>query len=206
MSNELARLQTWYLAQCDGDWEHEYGVTVESLDNPGWHVTIALAGTYLEGADFTPSEVRESEHRWMSCRVREGRFEGAGGPLMLEEILRTFFEWAGVDRRQAEVILREGGPPDEVVRVLLAVTLGGEDRRWVQDECVRLAYYPDAGVRRVIALCLGHLARIHGELDLAEVEPTLAQLERDPDESVVATVADARADIAQYLGRHRPAG
>lgn len=28
------------------------------------------------------------------CRVREGNFEGAGGPFMLEEILKAFLDWA----------------------------------------------------------------------------------------------------------------
>ena len=44
----LARLEAWYLRQCNGDWEHLYGVTIETLDNPGWSVTIDLTGTKLE--------------------------------------------------------------------------------------------------------------------------------------------------------------
>ncbi len=38
-------LQTWYQAQCDNDWEHQYGVKIDSLDNPGWMVSIDLFGT-----------------------------------------------------------------------------------------------------------------------------------------------------------------
>jgi Immunity protein 53 len=34
------RLQVWYLAQCDGDWEHRHGVTIGTLDNPGWSLRI----------------------------------------------------------------------------------------------------------------------------------------------------------------------
>ena len=30
----LAWLQAWYATQCDGDWEHANGVSIESLDNP----------------------------------------------------------------------------------------------------------------------------------------------------------------------------
>ncbi len=43
----LAELQRWYLAQCNDDWEHSYGVTIETLDNPGWSVHIDLADTAL---------------------------------------------------------------------------------------------------------------------------------------------------------------
>jgi hypothetical protein len=31
---------------------------------------------------------------WMTCRVRDGVFEGFGDPLKLEAILRRFKEWA----------------------------------------------------------------------------------------------------------------
>jgi hypothetical protein len=31
----LSRLQAWYFAQCDGEWEHSYGIHIENCDNPG---------------------------------------------------------------------------------------------------------------------------------------------------------------------------
>jgi hypothetical protein len=38
MSNDLISwLQRWYTAQCDGGWEHHYGITIGTLDNPGWY-------------------------------------------------------------------------------------------------------------------------------------------------------------------------
>ncbi|MET9563851.1 Imm53 family immunity protein [Streptomyces tauricus] len=33
-------MQNWYAQQCDGDWEHEWGVEIAMLDNPGWNVSI----------------------------------------------------------------------------------------------------------------------------------------------------------------------
>jgi len=35
MQNLLQFLQEWYLEQCNGDWEHEFGIKIETLDNPG---------------------------------------------------------------------------------------------------------------------------------------------------------------------------
>jgi hypothetical protein len=32
----LNELQVWYGAQCNGSWEHTYGIKIETLDNPGW--------------------------------------------------------------------------------------------------------------------------------------------------------------------------
>ena len=38
MGNEAVfqRLQKWYKSQCNGDWEHSFGIKIETLDNPGW--------------------------------------------------------------------------------------------------------------------------------------------------------------------------
>ncbi len=52
--NTLARLERRYDAQCDEDWEHAWGVTIVTLDNPGWDVQIDLDGTYLESVPFEP--------------------------------------------------------------------------------------------------------------------------------------------------------
>ncbi len=38
----LAWLQDWYRSRCDGTWEHSYGVKIDTLDNPGWLVTVDL--------------------------------------------------------------------------------------------------------------------------------------------------------------------
>ena len=51
--NALQRLQDWYSAQCNGDWEHQQGVRIESLDNPGWALDIDLADTTLADKPFT---------------------------------------------------------------------------------------------------------------------------------------------------------
>ena len=39
-TNALQSLQDWYLAQCNGDWEHTYGVSIGTLDNPGWTLDV----------------------------------------------------------------------------------------------------------------------------------------------------------------------
>jgi hypothetical protein len=36
----IEQIQGWYAAQCNGDWEHRYGVSIDTLDNPGWSVTL----------------------------------------------------------------------------------------------------------------------------------------------------------------------
>ena len=94
MTSELDGLQRWYESQCDGDWEHTYGIRIETLDNPGWLVDIPLAETELEGRPFPTIRNPEPERDWLFCEVREGQFRGRGGPGMLSTILRTFLDWA----------------------------------------------------------------------------------------------------------------
>ncbi len=50
--DELTWIQNWYAEQCNGDWEHCYGITIENLDNPGWKVDIPLTDTDLEEKSF----------------------------------------------------------------------------------------------------------------------------------------------------------
>ena len=90
----LHELQRWYQSQCNGDWEHSYGVKIDTLDNPGWSVTIELCKTDLKERPFTKIRQVEHETEWIHCEVRNQKFEGRGGPLMLEEILKNFLTWA----------------------------------------------------------------------------------------------------------------
>ena len=92
--NVLQELQRWYQSHCNGDWEHGHGVRIDTLDNPGWSVTIDLDETDIEGRSFQEVKRLGSKSAWIHCQVVDGKFEGRGGPFMLEEILRTFLSWA----------------------------------------------------------------------------------------------------------------
>lgn len=96
----LTRLQQWYASQCDGDWEHRYGIQIETLDNPGWLVMVHLHGTQLLNRPFTPLEEGTGNEghpelpRWISCFVRDGIWHGAGDESQLERMLVVFVDWA----------------------------------------------------------------------------------------------------------------
>ncbi|MES3035281.1 MAG: immunity 53 family protein [Gemmatimonadota bacterium] len=100
--DELHQLQAWYASQCDGDWEHEFGIKIENVDNPGWSVSIPLAGTELETVEFETVSDMTPRTEWMHCRVVESadgpRWEGSAGPLMLSQLLRRFLDWASAHK------------------------------------------------------------------------------------------------------------
>ena len=97
----LLRLQQWYAAQCDGDWEHQYGIRIETLDNPGWMVKIDVTGTALEGRPFTAiaegvgADSAPAGARWIDCSVRKGLWQGACDESQLPRLLELFLGWVG---------------------------------------------------------------------------------------------------------------
>lgn len=108
MDESLRSLQAWFASQCDGDWEHTYGVELTTLDNPGWRVKIDLVGTGPEGRSFEPikepdAATSESNDQWLHCWVEDGRWQGAGDETKLAVILRTFLDWAsdGAETRES---------------------------------------------------------------------------------------------------------
>jgi hypothetical protein len=82
----LADLEKWYASNCDGEWEPEYGVGIETLDNPGWSVTIDLDETNLEGKEFQRIDDHQTEDSWIECWVEENKFRSFGDPGKLEEM------------------------------------------------------------------------------------------------------------------------
>lgn len=88
----LQRIQRWYTINCNGDWEHSYGVSITTLDNPGWAVKIDLRETCLQNAHLKYFSIERDVIDWASYSVREGQFEGMGGPNNLSEILTYFLD------------------------------------------------------------------------------------------------------------------
>ena len=94
MSSAIQRLQAWYVSQCVDRWEHAYGVSISTIDNPGWRVEIDLTGTPLQNKAFeTYEDNYEDEANWLRCWIDEGKFIAACGPLRLEDALECFLAW-----------------------------------------------------------------------------------------------------------------
>ena len=94
MDEALDRLARWYAAHCDGDWEHSFGITIESLDNPGWAVRVDLRLTELEERPLPREEFHRSADDWLIRTVEDGQYRAFCGPLNLGEALSGFLAWA----------------------------------------------------------------------------------------------------------------
>jgi hypothetical protein len=89
----LGRLSDWYQSQCNGTWEHELGIVIDTIDNPGWLVKIDLRGTPSEGKEFPEMNINNGDRDWLTCAVKDTKFIGAGDPSKLALILDSFLRF-----------------------------------------------------------------------------------------------------------------
>jgi hypothetical protein len=82
----------WFASQCDGDWEHENMLKIETVSNPGWYITIDLNYTGLEGLDLDVGTIEISEDDWYFYRIKNAKYQASGDLTKLEFLLNKFRE------------------------------------------------------------------------------------------------------------------
>jgi hypothetical protein len=93
---DFTHVIAWYQSHCDGEWEHKYGIKLETLDNPGWQLTVDLIHTELQGRPMEEviEGCRPDGHpvspRWIHCVVRQNQFRGACDPTQISRLFSTF--------------------------------------------------------------------------------------------------------------------
>jgi hypothetical protein len=105
---------------------------------------------------------------------------------------------APLTKAEAEIVLASGDT-HAMCEALVALALYEPDCGWTHERCIELARHSEWTLRAIAATCLGHLARIHGTLDLERVSPLLVELTRDPRTRGYAQ--DAVGDIKMFMGR-----
>lgn len=88
----IGRLQEWYAKECNGDWEHSYGISIETLDNPGWMISIDLSDTNWEDLSVERKIIERTESDWVQFEVSRRKFVASGGPANLGELIAIFLE------------------------------------------------------------------------------------------------------------------
>ena len=69
MSSIIQWLQDWTKSQIDGDWEHELGISISMLDNPGW-ILSADVSNYGDFLKETKPLGRDNDVDWIDFEVR----------------------------------------------------------------------------------------------------------------------------------------
>ncbi len=90
----LERLCQWYQSQCNGTWEHAYGVRIDTVDNPGWVLTVDLSDTALESKVLTEVTVNNYNDDWHFWKTKDRQFIASGDPTKLPLLVESFLEFS----------------------------------------------------------------------------------------------------------------
>lgn len=101
-----------------------------------------------------------------------------------------------IDRDSAENLLNSKDPK-KICDALIRITYYDHDYKWVQSKCIIFLNSNDLNVKRLSIICLGHLARIHKQLDKEIVIPLLKKLQNNL--NVRGVVEDTLDDIELFL-------
>jgi hypothetical protein len=93
VNDALSWIMRWFSEHCDGDWEHSYGIRLETLDNPGWHLEIDVRDTELDDRAAMEQRIDRSPADWLHVFVRDGKFEAFCGAGNLLEAFGAFRRW-----------------------------------------------------------------------------------------------------------------
>lgn len=69
MSSIIQWLQDWTKSQIDGDWEHELGISISMLDNPGWILSADISN-YGDFLTETKHLGRDNDVDWIDFEIR----------------------------------------------------------------------------------------------------------------------------------------
>lgn len=87
---EIKWLETWYFSMCNGDWEHLYGVKIDTIDNPGWRIRIDLRETKYAQVKMSRIKYDNAPDDWYFCSIEDSVFCGVGDPTKLSTMIREF--------------------------------------------------------------------------------------------------------------------
>ncbi|SHN46155.1 immunity 53 family protein [Chitinophaga sp. CF418] len=92
MNNIFEWLVNWFNSNCDGDWEHENGIKIYTVSNPGWFISIGLRDTPLEDKIIESELIEKSDDDWYFYGIKSAKFEASGDTNKLIFLLTKFKE------------------------------------------------------------------------------------------------------------------
>ncbi len=99
----------WYKANCDGDWEHSYGVKIETTEE-GRGFQADLADTAYATDDIARRESRRSDADWLVVELHDGAYRASGGGCSLIDIVARVVAYVRVHQHE------RSSDPDRGVR------------------------------------------------------------------------------------------
>jgi hypothetical protein len=97
MTDQLSKLNDWFESQWIAVVGEEVGITIDTLDNPGWRLRIELqwlADKALVSRHFEKVLIERSKTDWLAANKNGTLFEAFGGIRNLDEMIGLFLDWA----------------------------------------------------------------------------------------------------------------
>lgn len=91
-TNIIDWLSNWFSLECNGDWEHENGISIITVDNPGWSITIDLRDTNIEHLEIINDVIEISVNDWYFYEVKNKKFRAGGDLTKLNFLISKFKE------------------------------------------------------------------------------------------------------------------
>ncbi len=91
--NNFLWLLKWYQNQCYINEKNAAIIKIETLDNPGWYLTINLENNLLKDKIFKKIEINRTENDWLFCYIKNNKFEIPSGLFNIIEGLAIFKKW-----------------------------------------------------------------------------------------------------------------
>ena len=105
MTKSIEFLQRWYKSLCNGTWEKDHVIRIETVANPGWLLEVDLRETKYVNKLFDTIEDFSEEDGYIRCAVENGQFQGTGSPWLLGSILNIFCKWIDNSYKEEEDLL-----------------------------------------------------------------------------------------------------
>lgn len=88
----LEWIGNWYKAHCDGVWEDDHGIDIQTMNNPGWQVRIELHGTPFVNLEVDWTSEQIDDENWWGYKIEYAVFDGICDPTRLSLLLNKFKE------------------------------------------------------------------------------------------------------------------
>lgn len=109
--------------------------------------------------------------------------------------MNKYYNVFPLDKESAEKIFASNDTK-KICHAMVAIALHEQDWKWVQEKCLAFFLSDNPEISGLAAICLGHVARIHGQLEKDKVIPILRRRLNEPE--IAGQIEDALSDIEMF--------
>lgn len=81
-------LEDWFLFNCDGDWEHSYGINIYVTDDYNWHVQMDLCNMVFSLKGLPLKVIKNTSNNILNYIIDDEDFVGNASPTNLVKLLK----------------------------------------------------------------------------------------------------------------------